>query len=684
MRVNQLKLHDFRCFHDLELAFDRPVNFIFGPNASGKSTIAEAMEMAFTGRCNGFHPGWRERAALSRQGSEGYRIDLTTQSRGYAGRIVHRPDPKDCAPRPEDMAHRLGVNPEVLTALFDTGHWFSLHSDDKKRLVFDLLGLRVTRDNLEGHLTSWLSDQGGLLQRHHVEPGENLLSTLGEIPATLEEAYQQAFDERRIVKRELKSLSGERGVGNGERGTAEGMTPDLIRQRTGEIQNRLDGLHTRLGELKGMAFAEKGHLEREVQEAAAALERLRAETGPFDKEAEARRIDGLQKRRAGALAEREKAVHVTREMEARIHTLQIEEGRKSALQARIETFDGTCPLFLEIPSLSENGPVVCKTPDLLKAVSRIRKAVKAETAEVRKEQTGLTQRLQEATDAIAKIDQTVREIDAEMSEVSVRMRRYQESRSRIRDLEAQKVRAEGILAGLDRDKIAESDQLRIEIRTLQGDLERHRDLLMVTEQSERRAVLEHKLAVLEVLTLAFSPKGIMADLLAKGVKSLNDSLTAAMEKVSGGQYSLEMQVNDDVDLFLVDHRAGTRTGLRFASASERFRAGIVLQSVLSQLTGLRLMVIDGLDILDQENRGFFFRFVQEVKADFDSIFVFSTIGRYFPKDPGLPDVAFWVIEEGKVRRIEGEDGNPMSEVGGQRTKVRAQRSEVQGPRSNDK
>ena len=175
----------------------------------------------------------------------------------------------------------------------------------------------------------------------------------------------------------------------------------------------------------------------------------------------------------------------------------------------------------------------------------------------------------------------------------------------------------------------------------------------------------------------------MADLLAKGVKSLNDSLTAAMEKISGGQYSLEMRINDDVDLYLVDHRAGTRTGLRFASASERFRAGIVLQSVLSRLTGLRFMVIDGLDILDQENRGFFFRFVQEVKADFDSIFVFSTIGRYFPKDPGLPDVAFWVIEEGRVRRIEGEDGNPMSEVGGQKTEVRGQRSEVQDRMTSD-
>ena len=64
------------------------------------------------------------------------------------------------------------------------------------------------------------------------------------------------------------------------------------------------------------------------------------------------------------------------------------------------------------------------------------------------------------------------------------------------------------------------------------------------------------------------------------------------------------------------------------------------------------MLIDGLDILDQENKGFFFRFIQEVKKDFDNIFVFCTIGQYAPQNPGLSDMDFWVIEDrGEVRRI---------------------------------
>ncbi|MBW1735924.1 MAG: AAA family ATPase [Deltaproteobacteria bacterium] len=76
MRIDNLKLQNFRCFHDLDLDFAKPINFIFGPNASGKSTIAEAMEMALTGRCNGFNPNWRDRAALARHGSDTFKIQL--------------------------------------------------------------------------------------------------------------------------------------------------------------------------------------------------------------------------------------------------------------------------------------------------------------------------------------------------------------------------------------------------------------------------------------------------------------------------------------------------------------------------------------------------------------------------------------------------------------------------------
>jgi DNA repair exonuclease SbcCD ATPase subunit len=401
-----------------------------------------------------------------------------------------------------------------------------------------------------------------------------------------------------------------------------------------------------------MATVEKRQLEQEIEDASLTLDRLRAETGTFNPEAEARQLKQIEERRKELVRTIEGLNQARKELEKKIHALDTEEVKKKAIHARIEGFNGSCPVFLEIHSVSKGAPVECKTSDLLKAISRIRKASQVEIAEIRAERNTLQQKLVETSGLIGKSEKEIQQIDSQVSDSRLRTKRHEEAISRIRELDARKTKAEGILAGLDQGKIDESKRIEGEVNRLLGELERKRNLLAHMEQAEKKAALEKRLDVLEVLTLAFSPKGIMADLLSSAVKSLNDSLSRAMESISGGKYSMEMYVNEDVDVFLIDHGRGTRTGIRLASASERFRAGIVLQSVLSKLTGLRFMLIDGLDILDQENRGFFFNFIQEAKAGFDSLLVFSTIGQYYPTNPGIPDTDFWVIEAGTVKRIE--------------------------------
>ena len=110
MKIDSITLQNFRCFEHLDLKFDKPINFIFGPNASGKSTIAEAMEVALTGRCNGVNyakglahkPNWRDRAALVRHGSDTFKIHLdidgVPNKNGVGESIIHRPELKECSP----------------------------------------------------------------------------------------------------------------------------------------------------------------------------------------------------------------------------------------------------------------------------------------------------------------------------------------------------------------------------------------------------------------------------------------------------------------------------------------------------------------------------------------------------------------------------------------------------------
>ena len=50
MRLNDLKLHNFRNYENLELSFDPGVNLIVGNNAQGKTNLLEAIAYAGSGK----------------------------------------------------------------------------------------------------------------------------------------------------------------------------------------------------------------------------------------------------------------------------------------------------------------------------------------------------------------------------------------------------------------------------------------------------------------------------------------------------------------------------------------------------------------------------------------------------------------------------------------------------------
>jgi DNA repair exonuclease SbcCD ATPase subunit len=121
--------------------------------------------------------------------------------------------------------------------------------------------------------------------------------------------------------------------------------------------------------------------------------------------------------------------------------------------------------------------------------------------------------------------------------------------------------------------------------------------------------------------------------------------------LTGNRYAIELDMQEGFQILLYDLQRQTTTDINMASASERFRVGIILQAVLSELAGLRFMIIDGIDILDQTNKGFFFDFLQKAAPQFDQIIGLGTIGQVAPRNPGIPGIDFFVLEDGKITRI---------------------------------
>lgn len=53
MFIRKVKIHNFKCYRDIEIALEEGLNIIIGDNEAGKSTILEAINLALTGIISG-------------------------------------------------------------------------------------------------------------------------------------------------------------------------------------------------------------------------------------------------------------------------------------------------------------------------------------------------------------------------------------------------------------------------------------------------------------------------------------------------------------------------------------------------------------------------------------------------------------------------------------------------------
>ena len=631
MKIEKIALQDFKCFEDLKIRFTKPVNLIFGENASGKTTIAQAISLALTGRIN----GGCDRRPLVRHEAGDFSVAASFTQNGAPGRLAHYETTQFANAREstdiETIFDELGTNRETFAALLDAANFLNLHPDEKKRIMFDLLpDLTVNAGNMAGHLTAWLNDQPDLLSKHGIAPDEDLIQILSS-PPSMEEAYNQAYEERRIARRELKTL--------GETPKhPRGMTREGIETRLDEKHEELASLHVAVGETKGMAEGERRQIERELSRIAEELERLETLLSEADPAALETQLDDLEKQRLVVMKEIQTLKEDYAALQRETGKLLARKEQEDRSRTKAKSFNGRCPAFPE---------VTCRTKEV---ASRIAAAVSdnAELSAAIEERTG---KADDVLHLLKENEEALNGVNGGIAAAKNALGRVTEGRKKESDLRAKRRELEAVLAAVGEDKVAETERLKERIVVLEGQIREGTDLLTTIEKAERIRNLEERANKLEILTLAFSPKGIMSGLMKGAAASLTTPAGDLMAELTGGRCSLEIDLEEGFRIFLCERETGMRTEAGLASASERFRIGIVLQAVLSELAGLRFMVIDGIDVLDQTNRGFFFQFLRKVLPRFDQIIGFCTVGPNPPKNPGLPEVDFFIIEENQVRRI---------------------------------
>ena len=635
MKIERITLQDFKCFEDMNIRFTKPVNLIFGENASGKTTIAQAIALALTGRVNGQNGGGSDRRPLVRHDAAEFAVSVSLSQNGVPGRLEHYDLTQYASAKestdPEALFQGLKTNRETLGALLETTGFLSLHPDEKKRILFELLpDLKVDGSNMARHLAAWLKARPEMFAKHDITPAEDLLGMLAS-PATLEEAYDQAYEERRIARRELKIM------GDSPR-LPRGLTREQLETSLNGKREELSSLHVAIGETKGMAEGERRQIERELATIAQELERLETLLRDADPEEIETRLDDLEKERLAVGKEIQSLKEDYAALQRETGKLLARQEQEEKNREKAKTFTGHCPVFPE---------VICKT-----------KAVTARITAVVADQNGndaaieaQTKKTNDVVRLFREKEETLNQMNGGIAAAKNTLARLTEAQRKEGDLREKRRELNAVLAAVGEDKAAETERLKERIVLLQGQIREESELLAALEKAERIRALEVRANKLEVLTQAFSPKGIMSELMQSAAASLMTLANGLMGELTVNRYALEIDFEEGFRIFLCDYEKSCRTEVNLISASERFRVGIVLQAVLSELVGLRFMVIDGIDVLDQTNRGFFFQFLRKALSRFDQIIGFCTTGQQAPKNPGLPEVDFFLLANRQLRQI---------------------------------
>jgi hypothetical protein len=130
----------------------------------------------------------------------------------------------------------------------------------------------------------------------------------------------------------------------------------------------------------------------------------------------------------------------------------------------------------------------------------------------------------------------------------------------------------------------------------------------------------------DALGNALSPDGLPATLLARALDPLNERLLQA----AGDSSWPTVVVHSDMRI-----TAGFERDYRLLSVSERWRVDAMIAEAISHLSGMRMLVLDGFDVLEPAARGDLIGWLDVLveQGELDTALIFGTLKE---KPKGLP------------------------------------------------
>ena len=633
MKVEKIRLVNFGNHADTDIQL-KQINVFCGSNGAGKSTIKQALEYLLAGRVHG----------VTDAAGRGYEslisIDSDKKGVGYVGAVV---DGLNISREIGGKIQGMGEPPakEVVSALLNTSRFLELPQKEQQALLFSLLGFSFSKEKLGEHLRDWPG------------AGEKETETFGRLvnvtdggPEVFEKIYKLFYSERTAVKRVLKELEAQ------AKESSPVDLPGKAWDSREQICSDLRALKEQQKDLIKRAGAAQGAQKRRqtVEDDIARLEgekqtieeTIVAVLSAGDAAAEKNTKENVVNRLAVLREEQQNAGTKLQEKRDAAAVCQAEVNQLQNTLGRINSGAGRCPIFLDAECSIDWKTVSGDIEISLQEKTNELQTLDNETEE-------LTNRLAEIARETEEGRRLVEEQQKSLWEYSQAQKQLQGIEERLGFFRKEQEELAGLVdvsGGLaeeiDRlgERIAKGDDLAQKLAVFENQMVAQKNLL------ERLHQVREEVNALEKLVEAFGPAGIRAKLLDESIDRLQAQANERFQFLTGEKYRMKFVMPDFTPVM---EKNGVP--VRKFSAGERFLLGVVMQDVLAGLAGIRLLVIDDVNHLDQKNKNALMGMLLKVRDDYDTVMIFSALGEIEPKNPDIEGLGMYLVEDGKVVNI---------------------------------
>lgn len=545
MKITQITINDILGVRQFDAHLVRPVNYIMGKNGAGKSSVREAVKMAFLGS--------PDRVALKKEYGEilhgdakaGF-VSVETEEHGAPGFTV---------PKGNHTAAE-GLDADALPYCIDPGLFASLKADDKRSFLMKLTNTRPDREKIAARMLELGVSQDVI---------DFVVPMLRQgFPAAAAQAEQQRKDMRAAWKATAGETYGEVKATTWQ---AEATAHDQ-----GKIEDIGLMIRTQNQQLEAMVGKLGGLRQEKTQVLMVTQTRQKLEVDAGKLEAAKRKLATDIQNRDAAQAQFENAANKagTGKREGLIHDLAralfdylrndprtANPGDDVYIDAANDALNQYEDRFGGLGANDGDPEATAKLPDLEKAAQLMQRAVDNAERDLKTAQT--------AADALQR-------------EAATAMRSAATIDTEIASLEATIAKEKQFIADYQAQLRAEED---IKRRFLES-----------SETTKKAATYHRQAMAWDKAYAALSPDGIPAELLAAALDPFNAQLKYVAETIGWPVVAIDA----DMQITL-----GGRQ-YRLLSESEQWRTDTVLAIAISHTAGIDFVVLDRFDVLDNTGR----------------------------------------------------------------------------------